>query len=27
VEPRVESARESWTLLEIIDAGLPVPEP
>ena len=27
VEPRVESQRESWTLLEIIEAGLPVPEP
>lgn len=27
VEPRVESPRESWTLLEIIDAGLPLPEP
>lgn len=27
VDPRVESARESWTLLAIHDAGLPVPEP
>lgn len=27
IEPRVESARESWTLLEIHDAGLPLPEP
>lgn len=27
VEPRVESHREAWTLLEIIDAGLPAPEP
>jgi hypothetical protein len=27
VEPRVESARESWTLLAIADAGLPLPEP
>lgn len=27
VDPRVESAREAWTLLEIVDAGLPVPEP
>lgn len=26
VEPRAESHRESWTRLEIIDAGLPVPE-
>jgi hypothetical protein len=27
VEPRVESERESWVLLEIHDATLPVPEP
>ncbi|MFT4287646.1 DUF559 domain-containing protein [Nocardioides sp.] len=27
VEPRVESAREAWTLLAIVEAGLPVPEP
>ncbi|MDH2416731.1 type IV toxin-antitoxin system AbiEi family antitoxin domain-containing protein [Nocardioides sp. CER19] len=27
IEPRVESPRESWTLLEIHDAGLPLPEP
>lgn len=27
VEPRVESVRESWVLLAIIDAGLPLPEP
>lgn len=27
LEPRVESQRESWTLLEILDAGLPAPEP
>ncbi|WP_244931046.1 DUF559 domain-containing protein [Nocardioides sp. W7] len=27
VDPRPESARESWTLLAIHDAGLPVPEP
>ncbi|WGL50888.1 DUF559 domain-containing protein [Nocardioides sp. BP30] len=27
VEPRIESARESWTWLEIHDAGLPMPEP
>ena len=27
VDPRAESAAESWTRLEIIDAGLPVPEP
>ena len=27
LEPRVESPRESWTLLELIDAGLPLPEP
>lgn len=26
-DPRAESQRESWTRLEIIDAGLPVPEP
>jgi hypothetical protein len=26
-EPRVESPREAWTLLAIIDAGLPAPEP
>lgn len=26
-DPRAESARESWTRLEIIDAGLPAPEP
>lgn len=25
-DPRSESARESWTRLEIIDAGLPIPE-
>jgi hypothetical protein len=27
LESRVESPRESWTLLEIHDAGLPLPEP
>lgn len=27
VDPRVESERESWVLLEISDAGLPRPEP
>ncbi|MFT4081804.1 MAG: DUF559 domain-containing protein [Nocardioides sp.] len=27
VEPRVESPREAWTLLEILDAGLPPPVP
>lgn len=27
VDPRVESHREAWTLLEIVGAGLPVPEP
>ncbi len=27
VDPRLESPRESWTLLAIIDAGLPLPEP
>ncbi|WP_344044846.1 DUF559 domain-containing protein [Nocardioides panacihumi] len=27
IEPRVESVRESWTLLAIHDAGLPLPEP
>lgn len=27
VDPRLESERESWTLLEIHDAGLPLPEP
>ncbi|MFC5729633.1 MULTISPECIES: endonuclease domain-containing protein [Nocardioides] len=27
LEPRVESQRESWTLLAIVDAGLPRPEP
>lgn len=27
VDPRVESARESWTLLAIHDAGLSLPEP
>lgn len=27
VEPRVESKREAWTLLAIVDAGLPLPEP
>jgi hypothetical protein len=27
VDPRVESQRESWTLLAIVDAGLPRPEP
>lgn len=27
VDPRVESAREAWTLLAIGDAGLPLPEP
>jgi hypothetical protein len=27
LEPRVESPRESWTLLAIHDAGLPLPEP
>jgi len=26
-EPRIESPRESWTWLEIHDAGLPMPEP
>lgn len=26
VTPRVESMRESWTLLEVVDAGLPMPE-
>lgn len=26
-EPRVESQREAWTLLALIDAGLPAPEP
>lgn len=26
-DPRAESARESWTRLAIIDAGLPVPKP
>ena len=26
-DPRAESVRESWTRLEIIDAGLPTPEP
>lgn len=26
-DPRSESVRESWTRLEIIDAGLPAPEP
>jgi hypothetical protein len=26
-DPRAESPRESWTRLEIIDAGLPCPEP
>jgi hypothetical protein len=26
-DPRAESPRESWTRLEIIDAGLPAPEP
>lgn len=26
-DPRVESARESWTLLAIHDAGIPLPEP
>jgi hypothetical protein len=26
-DPRAESARESWTRLEIADAGLPAPEP
>jgi hypothetical protein len=27
VDPRIESPRESWTLLAIHDAGLPLPEP
>lgn len=27
IEPRVESARESWVLLALIDAGMPEPEP
>ncbi|MBB3089508.1 DUF559 domain-containing protein [Nocardioides albus] len=27
VDPRLESAREAWTLLAIHDAGLPLPEP
>lgn len=27
VDPRAESARESWTRLELHDAGLPTPEP
>jgi hypothetical protein len=27
VDPRVESQRESWVLLAIVDAGLPTPEP
>lgn len=27
VDPRLESERESWTLLEIHDAGLPLPTP
>ncbi len=27
VDPRIESPRESWTWLEIHDAGLPMPEP
>ncbi|WGL53406.1 DUF559 domain-containing protein [Nocardioides sp. BP30] len=27
IEPRVESPRESWVLLTLIDAGLPMPEP
>lgn len=27
VDPRVESQRESWTLLAILDTGLPAPEP
>lgn len=27
VEPRVESARESWVLLALIDAGIPTPQP
>lgn len=27
VDPRVESQRESWVLLAIADAGLPLPEP
>jgi len=27
VDPRVESERESWVLLEIASAGLPLPEP
>ena len=26
-EPRVESTREAWTLLAILDADLPAPEP
>ncbi|HET6168234.1 MAG TPA: hypothetical protein VFE07_15495 [Marmoricola sp.] len=26
-DPRAESQRESWTRLEIIDAGIPCPEP
>lgn len=27
VDPRIESAREAWTLLAIHDAGMPLPEP
>ncbi len=27
VDPRIESARESWTFLAIHDSGLPLPEP
>lgn len=27
VDPRIESQREAWTLLEIAEAGLPLPEP
>ena len=27
VDPRIESAREAWTLLAVHDAGLPLPEP
>lgn len=27
VDPRIESTREAWVLLEIADAGLPLPEP
>ncbi|MCR6032439.1 DUF559 domain-containing protein [Nocardioides sp. zg-579] len=27
VDPRLESPREAWVLLEIADAGLPLPEP